>query len=240
MTARDLITRALRLIQVVGDGETPSASEASDALTVLNELIDTWATQRLTVRGVTRRLFTLAGGAAGYTVGPGGDLDMPRPTRLEAAGLVSGSGAQAAETELEVYTDEQYRALPFKAQTGARPVGVWLDRTAYPLASLAVFPVLSEAATLAIYSAEALANGLTLNTDLSLAPGYEAALRYELAIACAPEFGVPVPADVRLLALERKKDVERLNAPELLLRCDAGVMSIGGRGCGAFDARSGY
>ena len=48
-TAGDQINRALRLLGVLAEGETPSASESQDALMALNQMIDSWNTERLSV-----------------------------------------------------------------------------------------------------------------------------------------------------------------------------------------------
>ena len=41
-TARDLITQSLRTLGVLHSGETPSAEEANDGLTSLNQMLNSW------------------------------------------------------------------------------------------------------------------------------------------------------------------------------------------------------
>ena len=48
-TAGDQINRALRLLGVLAEGESPSASESRDALVALNQMLDSWDTERLAV-----------------------------------------------------------------------------------------------------------------------------------------------------------------------------------------------
>ena len=48
-TASDQINRALRLLGVLAEGETPSAETSQDALIALNQMIDSWSTERLSV-----------------------------------------------------------------------------------------------------------------------------------------------------------------------------------------------
>ena len=45
-SAGDQINRALRLLGVLAEGETPSAAVSTDALTALNQMIDSWNTER--------------------------------------------------------------------------------------------------------------------------------------------------------------------------------------------------
>lgn len=48
MTARDLVTAALRLLGVVAQGEAPEASAADDARKALNTLLGDWTLEGLT------------------------------------------------------------------------------------------------------------------------------------------------------------------------------------------------
>ena len=68
-TALDLITGALRKINVLASGEVPSGAEAADALVVLNDMIDTWSTEHLSVINNTENIMTFQNGKATYTVG---------------------------------------------------------------------------------------------------------------------------------------------------------------------------
>jgi hypothetical protein len=49
-TAGDLINGALRLLGVLAEAETPSAAMSEDALIAMNEMIESWNTERLTDR----------------------------------------------------------------------------------------------------------------------------------------------------------------------------------------------
>jgi len=46
-SAGDIINGSLRLLGVLAEGETPSAATSQDALTALNQMIDSWNTERL-------------------------------------------------------------------------------------------------------------------------------------------------------------------------------------------------
>ena len=46
-TAGQQIERSLRLLGVLAEGETPSAATSQDALMALNQMIDSWNTERL-------------------------------------------------------------------------------------------------------------------------------------------------------------------------------------------------
>jgi hypothetical protein len=68
-TALDLITGALRKINVLASGEVPSAAEQADALAVLNDMLDTWSTEHLSVFNNNENVLTFQNGKSTYTVG---------------------------------------------------------------------------------------------------------------------------------------------------------------------------
>jgi hypothetical protein len=68
-TALDLITGALRKINVLASGEVPGSAEQADALTVLNDMLDTWSTEHLSVIDSNENVLTFINGKATYSVG---------------------------------------------------------------------------------------------------------------------------------------------------------------------------
>ena len=48
-TAGEQINRALRLLGVLAEGETPTAAMSQDSLMALNQMIESWNTERLSV-----------------------------------------------------------------------------------------------------------------------------------------------------------------------------------------------
>ena len=57
-TAGDQINGALRLIGQLAEAEEPSAATAQDALTSLNQMIDSWSTERLAVFTTQEQVFS--------------------------------------------------------------------------------------------------------------------------------------------------------------------------------------
>ena len=57
-TAGDQINAALRLIGSLAEGETPSAATSQDALVALNQMLDSWSTERLAVYATQDQVFT--------------------------------------------------------------------------------------------------------------------------------------------------------------------------------------
>ena len=57
-SAGDQINGALRLIGMLAEAETPSAATSADALSALNQMIDSWNTERLSVFTTQDQVFT--------------------------------------------------------------------------------------------------------------------------------------------------------------------------------------
>lgn len=68
-TANDLITGALRFINQYAPGESLSASDASDALQTLNELLESLSTDEASVYASDENTFTYTAGQYRYTIG---------------------------------------------------------------------------------------------------------------------------------------------------------------------------
>ena len=56
-SAGDLINGALRLLGVLAEGETPSAETSADALTAMNQMIDSWNTEKLSIFNTQDQMF---------------------------------------------------------------------------------------------------------------------------------------------------------------------------------------
>ena len=57
-SAGDQINGAMRLIGMLAEGETPSAAASQDALSALNQMIDSWNTERLSIFSTQDQVFT--------------------------------------------------------------------------------------------------------------------------------------------------------------------------------------
>jgi hypothetical protein len=68
-SANDLVVGALRKIGALAAGETPNANDSSDALQVLNDMIESWSTDKLFVFAGVENILTWTPGQYQYTVG---------------------------------------------------------------------------------------------------------------------------------------------------------------------------
>ena len=82
-TAGDIINGSLRLLGVLAEGEVPSAETSQDALRAMDQMIDSWNTERLSVFATQDQIFTWPSGQLSRTLGPSGDFVGNRPILLE-------------------------------------------------------------------------------------------------------------------------------------------------------------
>lgn len=68
-TAQDIITGGLKFINAYAPGESLAADDANDALDTLNEVLDSWSTDQISVYGDRESIFTFTPGQYVYTIG---------------------------------------------------------------------------------------------------------------------------------------------------------------------------
>jgi len=84
VTTGDLITFCLRLSNVNGVGQTPNAQDSNDGLTLLQTLMAQWQRRRWLVWDLADTSI-VSTGAISYSIGAGGNFDIPRPDKIESA-----------------------------------------------------------------------------------------------------------------------------------------------------------
>lgn len=238
MTARVLIEQSLRTLGVLMTGEAPTADEAEDARIALNQMLDSWSTERLTVFEVFTQDFNFVAGQAAYTVGTGGDFNVARPPRIERVSVIDARQSPATEESVEIIRDlARWQRIYTKGTQDDDPYFArWDGAAAGGLGTLTFFPVPSTAGPSVkarLYMWRAFAAVTSLDTDFELPQGYERAIRYGLAVELAAEYGKMPPPTVAANAGQAKYNVRRMNADAPELRCDEALT-----GAGWLDIRS--
>lgn len=234
MTAEDLITSSMRLIQVKEAGEIPTADEAALGFMVSNQMLDAFTAERLMVFTINIAQYAIIAGQQTYTLGVGGNFNAPRPVNIDRITIIYlANPAQPLELPLELLTDAQWAAIPVKNIPTTLPRAVY-DDGAFPLRNLSFWGVPTLISNVNVYSWTALTQFTALTTNLTFPPGYFEMLRYNLAVRLAPEFGESASPDVISLANESKARVKSINIPIVDLRCDSALTGGGG----AYDWRS--
>lgn len=218
MTARDLVRRSLMLLGVLSDGESPSASQLADGFSSLTEMIESWCTERLLHPNRIRQELILVPGQQTYTIGLLGDFNTQRPSKIEFAASLSGD----VEMPIDIVTEDEWALITSKNQQSSLPAKLFY-KASYPLGEIMIWPVPSEARTLVIESLKSTPNLADVNSVVNLPEGYIRALRYNLAIELAPEFGVEPSGALVRVADESKANIKRNNIKALTMTTDVPV-----------------
>lgn len=211
-TAGDQINGALRLLGVLAEGETPSAETSQDGLSALNQMIDSWSTERLAVYSTQDQILTWPAGQSKRTLGPSGDLVGERPVQLEDSTYFRDP-TTGVSYGLKLINQKQYNGIAVKTVTSTYPQVVFVNMT-LPNIELYVFPVPLRDLEFHFISVSQLTQPATLATTLSFPPGYLRAFRYCLACEMAPEFGVEPSLQVQRVAMASKRNLKRVNNPD--------------------------
>ena len=227
MTAQDLINGALRLVGVLAAGEDPSADMSNDALVSLNDMIDTWSNQSLLIFEDAYETLALTVGKQSYQWGVGAsapDFTTARPQKLQDVNWQQVTATTTLELPVEIINQDQWAAISVKNITSNIPTRCWLQNT-FPYAVLYVWPIPAVAGNLVIWSWKPLTDLSALTTSLSLPPGYSRALRYNLALELAPEYGKTPSELVVAHAIESKANLKSMNSKILLMATDPAVLN---------------
>jgi hypothetical protein len=210
-TAGDQINRSLRLLGVLAEGETSSASVSQDALMALNQMIDSWNTERLSVFSTQDQVFTWPSSVLSRTLGPTGDFVGNRPVLLDDATYFKApSGVSYG---IKFINQQQYNGIAVKTVTSTFPQVMWANMT-FPDIEMYVYPRPTQDLEWHFVSVEELDKPATLSTVLYYPPGYLRAFTYNLAMEFAPEFGVEPSPQVQRIAMTSKRDLKRINNPD--------------------------
>jgi hypothetical protein len=211
-TAGDQITRALRLLGVLAEGETSSASVMQDSLMAMNQMIDSWNTERLSVFCTQDQTFTWPAGEITRTLGPTGNFIGLRPVLLDEATYFRDPGTNVS-FGIKFINQQQYNGIAVKTVTSTYPQVIFVNMT-YPDVTMSIYPRPTRDLEWHFVSVQELSNPATLVTNLLFPPGYLRAFTYNLAMEIAPEFGVEPSPQVQRIAMTSKRNLKRINNPD--------------------------
>jgi hypothetical protein len=170
-TAGDQINGALRLIGQLAEGETPSAATSQDALTAMNQMLDSWSSERLSVFSTQDQVFTWPANTATRTLGPTGNFVGNRPVLGGRLDILLSTTGNNISFGIKLINQQQYNGIAVKTVTSTYPqvhVGkhgnVGYRDDCVPGANYGV--------GMAHYQRHELVEPATLATSLVIPPGY--------------------------------------------------------------------
>lgn len=118
-----IITRALRIIGAIGQGETPSATAVTEATEVLNDLVKEWEADGMQLWCIKQYSMPYTASVSAYTVGTGSTLNQIAPLKIIQAWQHSVSHL---DTPVLLITRHEYNMLGSKATEG-QPSQLWYN-----------------------------------------------------------------------------------------------------------------
>lgn len=229
--ARTLITQALIELGVINAAEAPSSEDAELGLARLNLILDDWNAEYGALYAETIDSYELDPGTSPHTFGPTGATFTltQRPVSVRSANLV----IDGIRVPLALRDAAWWMGLTDPTTQG-QPSDAYYE-PAWPNGQLYLWPVPDAADTLELLTRTALAQ-VTLDTDMSLPPGYLSALTLTLAEQLAAPFQVQAaPMTLRNADKARARIFAHNSRIPRLMTRDAGMPGGGS----AFDYRTG-
>lgn len=211
-TAFDQIKASLRLIGQLAEGEEPSPQAAQDALTAMNQMIDSWNTERLSVFSTQDQVFEWPSDVITRTLGPTGDFVGNRPVLIDDATYFRDPSTNVS-FGIKLINQQQYDGIAVKTVTSTYPQVMFVNNT-FPDTTMTIYPKPTRLLEWHFVSVEELTKPATLTTSLAFPPGYLRAFKYNLACEIANEFGVEPPQTVQRIAMTSKRNLKRINNPD--------------------------
>ena len=247
-TTRELLGGAHRLLGLVNSGNVLPEAVYQDNLVALNQMIDSWSTERLAVFCTQDQTYFWEPNFRIRTLGPTGDFVFILANQSDTPIVTQGEdyiGVDDATTQRPILLEDstyfrdpsnnvsfgirfinqlQYNNIAVKTVTSTYPQVMFVNMT-FPNITLAVYPVPSKMLEFHFISVQPLANPTTLETNLEFPPGYLRAFRYNLALELAPEFNVEPSSEVRRIAMYSKRNLKRINNPDDIMAMPYSVIA---------------
>lgn len=211
-TALQIITDTAKLIGAIRKGEALAADEAADGLISLNDMLSSWANDGLLVPYRTWENFSISA-ASSYSIGSGQTLNTVKPLDIKSAFIRSS----AIDYYIDPLLDEQYERIPDKSTTSPFPDYFNYDN-GHPYGVLRFYPQLSASAALYLLTEKPLTSFASLSTTVDLPPGWNRALKYNLAPEIEPQYGGGVSDSVMRIAAQSLSAVQLAVAKNRPLR----------------------
>jgi hypothetical protein len=177
LTAGDVLTRAYRLLGLIGQSDTVPGELSTTGLAVLNGFVKSLRQRGVMLHALFQDSFTVTSATASYTLSP----------RVLSLSNVRYRPSGGYDTPLYELSRSEYLDMPNKTSSG-RPSQFYLDQQR-GVSTLYLWPVPDNSTGAIHYSAERILEDLDLTTnDFDFQPEQQHMLVWGLAAELAPEF----------------------------------------------------
>lgn len=228
-TVLDLLTLVAKGVGAIGQNENLSSDEANDLLLLLNDMIDSWSIQKQFIYTVQRQPFTIGSLKQVYTMGAGGDFNIPRPPRIESVFVQLPSSGSTSELPMDLVDYDRWSQITVKGTDSSLARTCWPDYQ-YPLINISFWPIPNATQTFIFYVWQAISEFISLTAQVALPLGYRRAIRYNLQMEAYAHYGRDADPAIQNLASDSKAEIKRINKKVLLMQCDPALVASNRRG----------
>lgn len=211
-TAADQINGAMRLLNILDQDDTADSTQLANGLTALNQMIDSWNTEKLSVYATQDQVFTWPASTISRTLGASGNFVGNRPVQLDDSSYFIDTDT-GVSYGFSIINQQQYDNIALKTATSTYPQAMFINMD-YPDISMYLYPVPTKALEFHLISIDELTQPATSGTTLALPPGYLRAFRFNLAVEIAMEYGIQADPRIVRIADISKRDLKRINNPD--------------------------
>lgn len=188
-TARDIVDRALEIVQVKATGQDSSGEDSSLGLRVLTSLLDSLQLDPHATLGLEELTYTPAAGTQSITIGTAGNIATTMPVRIDRSSFMRINGSDYRiwfADSWEEYTEKRDKSLQ-----GYACAAYWMPKNT-GLGTLYLYPS-ANGAEYHLWVDQEVIDGfdtMTLSTVLTLPRGYRWMLEYMLADKLALDYSI--------------------------------------------------
>lgn len=226
-TPKDIITLALKTANVIGVGQSPSAEDINDSFNHLNMMLAQWRADRANTYAFVNA-DVACDGREFYTIGPGGDLDIPWMPKIGSAFISQfyGTDNRVDYSLNELTAREDYNRIGLK-QLKSFPSFFYYD-SQFPVGNLFVWPIPDASYHLTVSMWKEIQRFQNASETIILPEFYHSAILWNLTVRLAVAFGVITVPDHQALAKSSFAALKRANAQTQTLQMPAALRKQSG------------
>lgn len=184
-TAAAIAKASLSKLGLLTGNKAPQGSALATCMKALNTFADSLQLSRPFAHELLETVVQVTAGTVSMTLGPGADIDIPRPVFIADCSYIRVSGI---DHRVEILDDRGWAGISQKTLTGSWPQALRFDG-GMPTGNLFFWP--QGGGELHLFTPTvSVSNFADATTSYELPPGYERMFIYNLAIEVAPDFEV--------------------------------------------------
>jgi hypothetical protein len=191
----------MRLIGAIASGEVLETNELNDAFVSLNQMLSSWNTEGASIVGRQKMLVSIASFNS-YAL-------PQRPVKIDAA----STSINGVDSDLDIVDAAGWEAIPVPEK---QMQSIFIKRLycdyLFPNATVYLWPTPRLPGSLELWAYAPMLQFATPADTITMPDGYEAGLRFNLAVNLAPEYGRPLDQAVVANAQNFKASLVQLNA----------------------------